>query len=65
MSESEADDYDGESIGYHMVFELDDGSLRSGSELFSLMRDSDLTPNEYLDHFHDTGTERTRTTDSD
>jgi hypothetical protein len=29
-----------------------------GSELFSLMRDSDLDPDAYLDSFYDTGQER-------
>ena len=29
-----------------------------GSEVFSLMRVSDLEPDEYLDHFFDTGEER-------
>ena len=32
--------------------------LGDGAEVFSLMRDSDLTPHEYLDHFFDTGDER-------
>ena len=29
-----------------------------GVELFSLLRESDLEPSAYLDHFHDTGLER-------
>lgn len=29
-----------------------------GVELFSLLRESDLEPSAYLDHFHDTGFER-------
>lgn len=35
-------------------------SLTSGSgvEVFSLIRDSELEPKEYLDRFFDTGTER-------
>lgn len=33
-----------------------------GSEVFSLMRDSALTPTEYLDHYFDDGGERQRTT---
>lgn len=32
-----------------------------GSEVFSLMRDSELEPDEYLDSFYDTGYERQRT----
>lgn len=62
-SEREAKQYDGQCIGYHMAYEIDDGPLGSGHELFSLMRDSDLSPEEYLDRFHDTGAERTRTID--
>ena len=33
-----------------------------GSEVFSLMRDSELDPDDYLDTFYDTGRERQRTT---
>jgi len=33
-----------------------------GSEVFSLMRDSELDADEYLDSFYDTGQERQRTT---
>lgn len=34
----------------------------NGAEAFSLMRDSDLSPDDYLDAFFDTGNERQRTT---
>lgn len=41
--------------GYWAYQEID---LRSqGSEVFSLLRESDLEPEEYLDSFFDTGTE--------
>lgn len=63
-SECDASDYDGECIGYHMAFEMGNRPLGSGDELFSLMRDSDFAPDEYLDRFHDTGTERTQISDS-
>ena len=33
-----------------------------GSEVFSLMRDSELDPDAYLDTFYDTGQERQQTT---
>lgn len=62
-SEREARNYDGECVGYHMVYEMDEGPLGSGHELFSLMRDSDLAPGDYLDRFHDTGAERSRMAD--
>ena len=65
-AEREAETYDGDSTGYFMSFELvDDSPFGSGHELFSLMRDSDLTTEQYLDRFHDSGTERSRTADSD
>ena len=65
IAEREAESYDGESTGYFMSYELVDGPLGSGHEIFSLMRDSDLPSDQYLDRFHDTGAERTRQTDSD
>jgi hypothetical protein len=34
----------------------------NGSEVYSLMRDSDLDADDYLDTFYDTGQERQRTT---
>ncbi|MBT5018710.1 hypothetical protein N8590_03065 [bacterium] len=58
-SENKSKDYDGECIGYQMAYEMDDGLLISGHELFSLMRDSDLSSDDYLNRFHDTGDERT------
>jgi len=33
----------------------------AGTEIFSLLRDSDLCPDDYLDSFFDTGRERERT----
>ncbi|MFH1302785.1 MAG: hypothetical protein ABIK07_17115 [Planctomycetota bacterium] len=59
-AEGEAKSYDGECTGYFMCYEMDDGPLGTGHELFSLMRDSDLSPDEYLNNFHDTGNERAR-----
>lgn len=35
----------------------------AGSAVFSLMRDSELGPDDYLDTFYDTGRERQQTTD--
>jgi hypothetical protein len=34
-----------------------------GAELFSLLRDSELDADDYIDAFYDTGSERMRTTD--
>lgn len=60
-AEDEAADYvDGmnmEYIGLAQAFMLFD-EPRDGAEVFSLMRDSDLEPDEYLDSFFSTGDER-------
>ena len=42
---------------YHLVKSLE----TKGDEVFSLLRDSDLEPTDYLDAFFDTGNERQRT----
>ncbi|MEZ6092920.1 MAG: hypothetical protein R3C03_01595 [Pirellulaceae bacterium] len=45
-----------ERLGYAMTFNIFDcngPSLPNGSEVFSLIRDSDLTPAVYLDRFYD------------
>ncbi|WP_267420304.1 MULTISPECIES: hypothetical protein [unclassified Curtobacterium] len=52
-----ADDVNAEYVGLAQAFALFD-DLGDGSEVFSLMRDSDLTPDEYLTAFFDTGDER-------
>jgi hypothetical protein len=39
-------------------------ALEHGAEVFSLHRDSDLDPEQYLDTYFDTGTERQRTVDT-
>lgn len=40
--------------GYHLA----DAPPRDGAEVFSLVRDSALTPTAYAEHFYDTGRER-------
>ena len=50
---------EGEYTGLAQSFELFD-EPGDGSEVFSLMRDSDLDPESYLDQFFDTGDERQR-----
>ncbi len=45
--------YLGYAIGFHMF-----GPPGEGIEVFSLMRDSRMEPNRYLDRFFDTGRER-------
>jgi hypothetical protein len=61
MAESEAADYvedsDNEVLPLFQAHWLFDDPA-DGIEIFSLMRVSDLEPDEYLDHFFDTGQER-------
>lgn len=45
-------------IGLSQAFWMFSELQGEGTELFSLLRESDLEPSEYLDHFHDTGFER-------
>lgn len=47
-----------EYTGLAQVFHLYPARLSPGSEVFSLMRESNLTPEKYLDRFFDTGDER-------
>jgi hypothetical protein len=51
--------------GYVSVFELVDEELDDGAEVFSLMRDSDLSAEEYIDRFFTTGDERSDDEDGD
>lgn len=46
-----------EYLGLAQAFRISD-PLQHGSEVFSLMRDSDLEPTSYLNRFFDTGRER-------
>ena len=46
--------YTGLSQGYQMLSQID----LDGVEVFSLLRESDLSPEEYLDTFFSTGSER-------
>ena len=59
--EDETKVYTGYAMAFHILDE-DGSSLGEGVEVFSLMRDSDLDPDEYLDRFHDTGRERAKHT---
>lgn len=44
--------------GYVSLFELPDETLADSVEVFSLMRDSELPADEYVEQFFDTGNER-------
>lgn len=48
-----------EFLNYTIVFEMFD-DLGDKAEVFSLMRESDLAPEDYIDRYFDTGSERTR-----
>ena len=48
-------------LGFAQAYHLRVEQLRSGSEVFSLMRESNLTQAKYLDKHFDTGAERQRT----
>ena len=60
-AEPEATDYAGDEgdayLGLAQSFELE-AAPRDGAEVFSLMRDSDLAHDAYLDRFFRTGQER-------
>jgi hypothetical protein len=61
MAEEYARDVDGCSYtGFIDVFHIYDEDIGHGSEVYSLMRTSDLSREEYLNRFYDTGAERTR-----
>jgi hypothetical protein len=47
-------------LGYVNVFEPDRQKIEDGTEVYSLMRESELDGNTYIDKFFDTGAERTR-----
>ena len=48
-------------LGFLDVFHPWQTRIGSGSEIYSLMRTSRLSPKKYLDRFYDTGKERTTT----
>lgn len=61
-AEDEARDYaaslDGVTyVNYTDVYTLFEKSIDDGCEVYSLIRDSELAPEQYLSHFFDTGTE--------
>ncbi len=56
----EYSDFGTEYLEYINVYHLCDYILRSGSELYSEMRSSDLEPEAYISYFLDTGLEHSR-----
>lgn len=47
-------------LGFVDVFHIFGESIEDGTEIYSLMRDSKLSKNKYLDRFFDTGKEHTQ-----
>jgi len=64
LAEKDAQEYakdtDCEYINFATSFHLFDDKVISFSEIYSEMRESALEPNEYLDNYYDTGSERVR-----
>lgn len=61
FAEQEAKYYaseDMEYLGFAQSYELIDPIKANGIEIFSLLRESDLNPQEYIDAFFDTGNDR-------
>jgi len=61
LAEQEAAAYAGDAdefLGFSQAYALEDLLSGHGAEVFSLLRESDLEPNEYIDTFFDTGGER-------
>jgi hypothetical protein len=47
-------------LGYVNIFKLFSENIIDKTEVFSLMRESNLGPNKYIDRYFDTGKERTK-----
>lgn len=64
LAESEAQIYaaglDAEYLQYCQAYAMFDEIAASGVEVFSLLRESDLEPKQYLDTLFDTGSEHER-----
>ena len=61
LAKEYANDLEGCSYtGFVDVFHIYDENIGDGSEVYSLMRTSDVAQNDYLNQFYDTGRERTQ-----
>lgn len=54
--QSETTVYTGHAMCFH-IFDKSEERLSHGTEVFSLIRKSDLEPSEYINRYYDTGTE--------
>jgi hypothetical protein len=65
LAEDEARSYVSESGGEYLdccqAYAMFEDLEANGVEVFSLLRDSDLAPSQYVDAFFDTGSEHERT----
>ena len=63
-AEAEAEEYAKQNgaryVGYIMTYQLFDEVIGEGTEVYSLMRSSSLSVNEFLNHYHDDGTEHSQ-----
>ena len=57
-AKSYAEAVGGTYTGFASLYELAEEEIGDGAEVFSLMRDSDLPAEEYIEHFFATGNER-------
>jgi hypothetical protein len=68
-AEAEANQYaaasDFEYLGLAQGFDLKADQIEDGSEVFSLIRTSPMAPDEYINRFFDTGSERQDTVGSE
>lgn len=56
-----ADDNGVEYLSFSQAYQFAEGAeLVNGAEVFSLLRDSELAPDDYIDTFFSTGTEHTQ-----
>ena len=61
LAEKEASEYSDEScefLGFSQGYAMYDSAQENGIEVFSLLRESDLEPELYLNSFFDSGLER-------
>ena len=65
LAEQEAEEYandcHAEYVGLAQAYHLFEPRLKSGSEVFSLMREHKYTPKKYIDRYFDKGSERQET----
>ena len=57
-AKSYAEAVGGTYSGFASLYELAEEEIGDGAEVFSLMRDSELPAEEYIEHFFATGSER-------